>query len=62
MLGGASFGDAWEQVVRDIGDLEPIEVKLPTVAKTTKGQWKFMDFRVSLSMCVCVCVLSLIHI
>ena len=47
MFGGATFGDTREKVMRNILDLETIEVELPTVAKTTKGQGKLVNFRVS---------------
>ena len=47
VLCGASFGDAGEKVMRNVLDLETVEVELPTVAKTTKGQGKLVNFRVS---------------
>ena len=38
VLGGATFGNAREKVVRNVLDLETVQVQLPTVTKTTKGQ------------------------
>ena len=37
MLGGATFRDSGEKVVRNVGDLETIQVELPTVTQATEG-------------------------
>jgi hypothetical protein len=47
VLGGAAFRDTGEKVMRNVLDLEAIQVELPTVAKTTKGQGQLVNFRVS---------------